>query len=93
MLRWIEVGIVVLAFMAGFGLSHYRDTAKANAALVRAQAQQMQAADLASRKEAERLASEAARADLSRQLEDAANAQTPSSACLPLSRVVRLNQR
>lgn len=93
MLRWVEIGIVIAAFLIGYSLAQYRDAAKANAELVQAQKAQMAAADLASTKEAQRLTAEAAQADLSRQLEDAANAQAPIATCLPVDRVLRLNKR
>lgn len=52
------------------------------------------AAELASRKEAERLAAEAARAYLEQELEDAAMADpVTDDAFLPLARVQRLNSR
>jgi hypothetical protein len=78
-----------IGFVAGYQFRSLQDDAE----LAQAQSAQMEAADLASRKEAERLAAEAARADLSVQLEDAANAQEPAASCLPVSRVLRLNRR
>lgn len=62
--------------------------------LQREQQAVMRAAELASRKEAERLAAEQERAALAQTLEDLANAEPVSSgACLPVSRVLRLQQR
>lgn len=62
-------------------------------ALRKEQAAVIRAAEAASRKEAERLAAEKDRADLAQQLEDAANAEAASGVCLPVSRVLRLQQR
>ncbi len=89
----ITISAAALAFGLGFYFGHQSGTSAAKGAIIRAQQEQMEAADLASRKEAQRLAAEAARIDLSVQLEDAANAQEPAAACLPVSRVLRLNQR
>lgn len=91
MFRWLQVIAVALSF--GFLAGYNFGTAQDDDEIAKAQSDQMKAADLASRKEAERLAAEAALAELSVQLEDAANAQEPSASCLPASRVVRLNQR
>lgn len=91
MFRWFQVIAVALSF--GFLAGYNFGTAQDDDEIAKAQSDQMKAADLASRKEAERLAAEAALAELSVQLEDAANAQEPSSSFLPASRVMRLNQR
>jgi hypothetical protein len=84
---------LVVGLTVGFLFGHQFGTSASKSDTIRAQQDQMRAADLASRKEAERLAVEAARTELSVQLEDAANAQEPAAACLPVSRVLRLNQR
>ena len=95
MFGWSEVmaAVACATLLIGLTLGYKAGSDASAAATVKAQQAQMAAADLASRKEAERLAAETARADLSVQLEDAANAQAPDAACLPLSRVLRLNQR
>ena len=89
----VTAAAILLALGAGFLFGYHQGALVSDAALAKAQKAQMAAADLASTKEAQRLAAEAVRADLSRQLEDAANAQVPSASCLPVSRVVRLNKR
>lgn len=88
MFRWVTV-VVLVAFVFGYteGRKSLRGTVNT------AQKAQMQAADLASTKESERLAAEAKTADLAQRLEDAANAQVPIAYCLPADRVMRLNQR
>ena len=91
-MRWASIALVA-GLLVGFFFGHQFGTSAAKSATIRAQQSQMAAADLASRKEAERLTAEAARAELSIRLEDAANAQEPAAACLPVSRVLRLNQR
>lgn len=91
MLRWLEViaATAIVAFVFGYAEGRVSTRAERNMA----QRKQMAAADLASTKEAERLAAEAKTADLAQQLEDAANAQVSTTVCLPADRVVRLNQR
>jgi len=91
MLRWIE--IVIVCLIVGFAFGYYKGRVSVRSAIITAQKNQMKAADLASTREAQRLAAEAVVADLAQQLEDAANAQVPISACLPADRVLRLNQR
>jgi hypothetical protein len=91
MFRWIE--ITAAALMVGFFVGYYEGRVSTRGAVIMAQNKQMAAADLASTKEAERLAAEAKTADLAQQLEDAANAQVSSAVCLPIERVLRLNQR
>ena len=91
MFRWIEV--TVAALMIGFFAGYYEGRISTRAERIMVQKAQMAAADLASTKEAERLAAEAKTANLAQQLEDAANAQVSSAVCLPIERVVRLNQR
>jgi len=91
MFRWVEV--IVAALMIGFFAGYYQGRVSVRSAIITAQKDQMAAADLASTKEAERLAAEAVTADLAQQLEDAANAQVPIAVCLPADRVLRLNQR
>lgn len=62
--------------------------------LAREQQAVMKAAELASRKEAERLVAEQERDALAQTLEDAAYAEAVSAdQCLPLSRVLRIKQR
>lgn len=91
MLRWFE--IIVAALMVGFFLGYIEGKSSTKNTIIAAQKKQMEAADLASTKEAERLAAEAMNADLAQKLEDAANAQVPIAQCLPADRVMRLNQR
>ena len=92
MFRWIE--IAAAAMMIGFFAGYYEGRISIRNAIIVAQKNQMVAADLASTKEAERLAAEAKTADLAQQLEDAANAQpSQGGVCLPPDRVLRLNQR
>ena len=97
MSRWIElilVVAVVAAFFYGQRLGYAKATAAQAIVIQKAQADAVRAAELASRKEAERLAAETARATLAIQLEDAARAESVSNPiCLPVSRVLRLNQR
>ena len=91
MFRWFEV-IAVTALVA-FVFGYAEGRASFRGAVIVAQQKQMAAADLASIKEAERLAAETKTADLAQQLEDAANAQVSTTVCLPADRVLRLNQR
>lgn len=98
--RWSEIvliGAVVIAiaaFFYGQRLGYAKAQAENAIVLREAQADAVRAAELASRKEAERLAAETARANLALQLEDAARAESISNpVCLPVSRVLRLNQR
>ena len=97
MSRWIElilVVAVVAAFFYGQRIGYSRSEATHAVAMQQAQASAVRSAELASRKEAERLAAETARATLAIQLEDAARAESVSNPiCLPVSRVLRLNQR
>lgn len=95
--RWtslILVAVIVGAFFYGQRLGYTQAEAKHAIALQQAQAAAVRSAELASRKEAERLAAETARANLALQLEDAAREEPVSApACFPVSRVLRLNQR
>lgn len=91
MLRWLEV--IALTALAAFLFGYVEGRASLHNVVVVAQKKQMVAADLASTKEAERLAAEAKTADLAQQLEDAANAQVSNDVCLPTDRVLRLNMR
>ena len=95
MLGRFEVILVALLLVLGIGFlyGYHVGAGVSQAALIKAQRAQMAAADLASTKEAERLAAESSRVDLSLKLEDAANAQVSAAICLPVSRVLRLNQR
>jgi predicted negative regulator of RcsB-dependent stress response len=92
---WILLG-ALLALIAAFGWGWRSGAdyaqAKHAAALLRAQNEAFRAAELASRREAERLAAEAQAADLARELEDLANADPASGTGLPLGRVLRLNR-
>lgn len=91
--------LALFAALVGFGLWSFDqgyDAATASFARDMAEAQQaaFEAADLASRKEADRLAAETARAALEQELEDAATADPiTDDACFPLGRVLRLNAR
>lgn len=90
--RWTEV-ILAAAIVAAFFYGQHIGRGTAQVALAKAQLETFQAAELASRKEAERLTAESARAILALQLEDEARAEPPApSACLPVSRVLRLNK-
>lgn len=98
--RWSEVVLIVsiavaaAAFFYGQRLGYAKAEAKHVILLHLAQIEAIRAAELASRKEAERLAAETARDNLAMQLEDAARAESVSNPiCLPVSRVLRLNQR
>ena len=91
MLRWLEV--IALTALAAFLFGYVEGRASFREVVAVAQQKQMAAADLASIKEAERLAAEAKTVDLAQQLEDAANAQVPIAVCLPANRVMRLNKR
>jgi hypothetical protein len=91
MLRWVEV--IIAALMVGFFVGYIEGKSSTKNTIITAQKNQMAAADLASVKEAERLAAEEKSADLAQKLEDAANAQVPIAQCLPADRVMRLNQR
>jgi cell division protein FtsB len=91
MLRWLEV--IALTALAAFLFGYVEGRASFRGVVAVAQQKQMAAADLASTKEAERLAAEAKTADLAQQLEDAANAQVSTSICLSVDRILRLNQR
>lgn len=97
MYRWlalIAAVLIAVAFFYGQHVGRTSERAKAAVALQKAQAQVIHAAELASRKEAERLAAETARSNLALQLEDQARAEAVSTpVCLPVSRVLRLNQR
>jgi hypothetical protein len=91
MLRWLEV--IAATALVAFVFGYMEGRASMRGAVVVAQQKQMVAADLASTKEAERLAAEAKTTDLAQQLEDAANAQVSTAVCLPADRVLRLNMR
>lgn len=91
MFRWVEV--IITALMVGFFVGYIEGKSSTKNTIIAAQKNQMAAADLASIKEAERLAAQTVIADLAQQLEDAANAQVPIAQCLPADRVMRLNKR
>jgi hypothetical protein len=91
---YLTLALIAAAFGAGWWLGAWTQESKHIRALASAQQAAMRAADLASAKEAARLAAETERDQLARQLEDAANAEpVTAAACLPLSRVLRLNRR
>lgn len=88
---------VVLTIIGSFGFGYHRGYTAANTdhalELAEAREEAVKAAELASRKEEERLKAEAERAALVQQLEELAYAESVSHpACLPASRVRRLNQ-
>jgi hypothetical protein len=90
--------LVALALIAGaWGHGRHTGVVACEAAHARAldaaRDAAMRAAELASRKEAERLAAEAERDALARDLEDAANADPPTGECLSADRVRRLQLR
>lgn len=98
--RWSEIVLIVAiavaagAFFYGQRLGYAKAEAKHAIEMAELQADAIRAAELASRKEAERLAAETARANLAMQLEDQARAEKPTApVCLPLPRVLRLNSR
>jgi hypothetical protein len=98
--RWSEVILIVAlvttvaAFFYGQRLGYAKAQARHAIETAELQADAMRAAELASRKEAERLVAETARANLAIQLEDQARAEEPTNpVCLPLPRVLRLNSR
>lgn len=97
MSRWIElilVVAVVAAFFYGQRIGYSKAEATHAVAMQQAQASAVRSAELASRKEAERLAAETARTNLVLQLEDAAREEPVTApACFPVSRVLRLNKR
>lgn len=93
MSRWTEM-ILVAAIVAAFFYGQYIGQGSAQVALAKAQAVAVKAAELASRKEAERLEAESIREALALQLEDQArNEAAAHPVCLPVSRILRLNQR
>ena len=86
----------IMSIIASFGYGYHRGHVAANTAhaltLAEAREDAVKAAEVASRKEEERLKAEVERAALAQQLEDRAYAETVSHpACLPASRVRRLN--
>ena len=94
---WILGAGAALCVAVGlWGYARGYEAAEGRMALeaARDRAAMVQAAELASRKEAERLVAEQAVAVLVQELEDAAYAEAVSATdCLPLSRVLRLDQR
>ena len=90
--------IAALALAAGAGVQGYRMGAAANearhiAALAEAQSETLAAITQANAAEAKRLAAEQAVRVQNRELEDLARAEpVQSPACLPASRVLRLNK-
>lgn len=95
----LYLALAVLTMIAASGVVGYtRGVSAANTkhalAVAEAQRDAIRAAELASRKEEERLRLEAERASLAQQLEDQANAEPPSGTCdLPVSRVRRIELR
>lgn len=94
---YLYAGLAVLALLA-VGQAYRMGYSAAMGAVARqtldAQKAAFAAAELASRKEVQRLTLEAERADLARQLEDAANADTDANRlCLGADSVSRLRAR
>jgi hypothetical protein len=91
---WWRIGAAVAALAASFWFGARYSDGRHAARLLEAQKETMQAAEQASRVEAERLALQAERDELARALEDQAYA-TPDdgSAALSADRVRRLNLR
>lgn len=93
---WMIAGAAVAVFAAG-AIGYRQGYGMAEARMFRAlqaeQAAVAKAAEVASRKEAQRLAAEQERDALALALEDAANAEPATGVCLPVSRVLRLQQR
>lgn len=93
---WMIAGAAVAIIAAGV-VGYRQGYGMAEARMLRAlqaeQAAVAKAAEIASRKEAERLAAEQERDALALALEDAANAEPATGTCLPVSRVLRLRQR
>lgn len=96
MKHWLIIAALALAAVAG--VQGYRMGASATearhiAALAEAQADRLAAITKANTAEAKRLAAEQAVRVQNRELEDLARAEpVQSPACLPLSRVLRLNK-
>ncbi len=98
--RWTEIILIIsaMAIAAAFLYGRHVGSTAAEARhaieIAAAQGAAVRAADLASRKEADRLAAETARSNLALQLEDLAREEPVSNpVCLPLPRVLRLNGR
>lgn len=94
----LALALVIVLAIAGAYVWGRRDGAALIEArhavqLQRAQTKAVQAAELASRKEADRLAAQTELDDLARDLEDQANADPAGGVCLPVARVLRLNRR
>jgi hypothetical protein len=93
---WIIAALLALigaayAFGRFEGARHERNALQADVAAAMRQA--VRNAELVGRKEQERLALEAERDALARDLEDQAYAQQPAGVCLPADRVRRLDLR
>jgi len=81
--------VAVWAYLHGIEVCEGRTAA----AVAHAQREAIEAAEVASRKESERLVAEQAAAGLARELEDLANADQDTASCgLPAGRVLRLNR-
>ena len=102
MIRFYAAAFLAISIGVGLGWAGKRlyeagyaaCQAERSAALEAARVAAARAADLASQKEIERLAAEAARALLAQELEDTANAEAVVVAeCLSVERVRRLNLR
>lgn len=94
MLNQIKIAVIysVISLSIGLYMGYFKGRVSTKNDIIAAQKNQMKAADLASTKEAERLAAQTVIDDLAQQLEDAANAQVPIAQCLPADRVMRLNK-
>jgi hypothetical protein len=96
---WALLALAVVAALGAAGNRLYSAgyaacAAENAAALERARTEAARNAEIASRKEGERLAAEASRARLAAELEDLANAEPVSGPqCLGVDRVRRLNLR
>ena len=91
------IGTAAVAILAAGVVGYRQGYGMAEARMLRALQQEQlavaKAAEVASRKEAERLAAEQERAAAVAELEALAYAEPVTGPCLPVSRVLRLNQR
>jgi hypothetical protein len=91
------ISAAAVAILASGAIGYRQGYGMAEARMLRALQEEQQAvakaAEIASRKEAERLAAEQERDALAQALEDQAYAEAVTGTCLPLSRVLRLRQR
>ena len=93
-LRLIGLGAIVAAIVGAYGLGRHHEAQSIAVDMARLREKQIEAAELASRKEAERLAIQSERDSLAQQLEDAARSD-PDAGRMSLSAdsVRRINQR